>query len=191
MEKRRGRPRDESVEWKISAAVIDLLESRGYAGTTIEQVALVTGLSRPTIYRRHANKTLMINAVIGQLLDQSADSLVEVVDPLQNVRNHLINTIALLNETPVGPIYRAVIAEIPRNPDLAKLVGKIGSARRVRLNKAVERAQHAGCLSFPGDTKIALDGIVGAIYFRYLTTPHLLSKAYADELLAPAITISH
>ena len=188
MVKRKGRPRDESVEEKISAAVVELLEARGYSGTTIEQVALTTELSRPTIYRRHPNKTHMIHSVIGDLLDQSLNALIEDADPLKNVRNHLINTIELLTNSPVGPIYRAVISEIPRDAELAKLVGDIGTTRRQRLNKAVRAAEKAKQLSFPGETEIALDGIVGAIYFRYLTAPHLLSAHYADELLAPLIS---
>ena len=55
----------------------------------------------------------MINHVVEALLDESLAALSEHVDPYANVQNHLVNTVEMLTNTAIGPIYRAVIAEIP------------------------------------------------------------------------------
>ena len=186
MEAPRGRPRDQEVDEKIVEAVQTLLSEKGFAGTTIEQVSKQTGLGRPTIYRRFKNRNIMIHEVVKQLLEESRESLIEHVDPYTDVRSHLINTIHMLTRTPVGEIFRAVLSEIPRDQELAKMVSDIGEDRRKQLMKAVNRAVKAGVLSFPGDTTIAVDGIVGAIYLRYLMSPEPIPFSYADKLLKPA-----
>lgn len=187
MQAQRGRPRDEAIEVKIRQAVVCLLIERGYGGTTIEQVAKLTGMGRPTIYRRYESRSAMINDVVKDILDESLASLVEHVDPYQNVRNHLINTVEMLCQSAIGPIYRAVISEIPSDIELAKIVGRVAGARRRRLTKAVDQAVEKKVLKFNGSTEIWIDGLVGAIYFRYLISPDSLSAKYVDKLLEPHI----
>ena len=150
MHAQRGRPRDERVERKIREAVVSLLTERGYGGTTIERVAKQTGLGRPTIYRRHASREAMINHVVEALLDESLAALSEHVDPYANVQNHLVNTVEMLTNTAIGPIYRAVIAEIPGDAELSQIVSRVGQERRRRLRRAVRRAIEAGALSLGG-----------------------------------------
>ena len=91
----------------------------------------------------------------------------------------------MLTQTPIGPIYRAVLPELPRHAALAELVNKIGSARRKKLNTAIDRALAAGVLVINGDVDAATDGLVGAIYFRYLMASRALGPGYAEKLLQP------
>ena len=179
----RGRPRAATADQDIAAATLALLAERGYAGTTIEQVAKRTGISRPTIYRRFENREEMIHRAITDVLDASLDALRDDPDPYRNVRNHLRNTITMLTQSPVGPIYRAVLAEIPHVPELAQVVREIGAARRARLKRAFRLAVQNGSLSAPRQLDVAVDALIGAIYFRYLMPAQPLTPAYADQLL--------
>ena len=185
MQETRGRPRDESIELKIHHAVVELLIERGYTGTTIEQVAKRTGIGRPTIYRRYSSRSAMINEVVKTILNESLDALVENADPYINVQNHLVNTVDMLTTTAIGPIYRAVIAEIPLDSALSDIVGQVGQVRRQRLRKAVNRALRAHAIEIKGAVDTFIDGMIGAIYFRYLMAPEALTSRYARELLKP------
>lgn len=185
MQTARGRPRDTSVEQRIEQAVVELLSEAGFAGTSIEGVAQLSGLSRPTIYRRYADRLTMINSVVAELLARDSPPPTDHPDPYENVCRHLKDTIRMLTQTPIGPIYRAVLPELPRHAALAELVNKIGSARRKKLNTAIDRALAAGVLVINGDVDAATDGLVGAIYFRYLMASRALGPGYAEKLLQP------
>jgi len=179
---RRGRPRDEGVEARIVDAVITLLSEVGYGGITIDQVARRSGVGRPTIYRRYANCAALVEGVVSQLINE-AEQPQQSASALEQVVNHLDNTIHLLTQTPVGPIYRSMLSEVARDADLALQVNAFGRGRRRKLMRAVDAAIAAGDLHFSGDVETAMDGVVGAIYFRYLMTNRPLHRRYAEQLL--------
>ena len=179
----RGRPRDAEVETRIADAVVALLTEVGYSGITIDQVAKRSGVGRPTIYRRYENRGALVDAVVTQLIDQ-AQQPDESGSPRERVVSHLVNTIHLLTQTPVGPIYRSMLSEVARDTELALRVNTFGRGRRRKLMQAVDAAIAAGELHFTGEVEVAVDGIVGAIYFRYLMTNRPLNRRYAEQLLA-------
>ena len=47
-----GRPRSRDKDEAILAATVDLLQTEGFHGASIEAVAERAGVGRPTIYRR-------------------------------------------------------------------------------------------------------------------------------------------
>ncbi len=178
-----GRPRDASVDRRIDAAVIALLEGSGLAAVTIERVAEHADLSRPTIYRRYADRSSMVREVVARVVDQVLELPPPSDDAFADVLELLVNTIAMLTKTPIGPIYRAALADMSRDPELAALVNGVGRDRRRRLVQAVQRAVDAGVLRADLEVDTAIDAIIGAIYFRYLMTARSLDRRYARKLL--------
>src|SRR5580698_2320071 len=64
-----GRPRSERSHRAILDAASKLLEERGFADLTIDEVAQRAGVSKPTIYRRWPTKgTLVFEAFSGDFL---------------------------------------------------------------------------------------------------------------------------
>src|ERR1700689_1994006 len=65
----RGRPRSEQSHRAILDAANEILEERGFADLTIDEVAHRAGVSKPTIYRRWPPKgTLVFEAFSGDFL---------------------------------------------------------------------------------------------------------------------------
>ena len=180
----RGRPRDPDVEARIAEAVSGLLASEGYAATTIEKVARRSGIGRPTIYRRYTDRHAMVVSVVEQLIERHGPPPDHLEDPEANVLNHLNSTVALLVGSPIGPIFRAVLSELPNHPELAALVGQLGQSRRRRLQAAVRHAVAAQVLRPGSELEPAIDALVGAIYFRFLMTGRPLDERYVRALLA-------
>lgn len=181
-----GRPRQASVEVNIAEAVLESLQQYGFADTTIDRVAKLTGYGRPTIYRRFANSDAMITASVQLLMSEAVPPAKQVGDPLQQVVEQLMSTVNMLEKTPVGPIFRAVLSELPRYPQLAALVNNVGGQRRAQLLPVVNTAIELGVLRPVPDVQVLIDGWIGAIYFRYLMTNRSLDRRYIKKLLAQA-----
>ena len=89
------------------------------------------------------------------------------------------NTIDMLVRTPIGPLFRAMIPELPRRPAFGRLANELGRSPRTRLRRGMERAIAEGDNATDRD----LDALLGAIYFRYFITQRRLGRGYARSLL--------
>lgn len=61
---RTGRPYDHSSDEFILASTLDLLAERGYERVSLDEVALLTGKAKSTLYRRWATKEDLVLAAI-------------------------------------------------------------------------------------------------------------------------------
>src|SRR3954451_23135794 len=73
----RGRPRSTEADQAIFAATTRLLDQGGYHGLTVEGVAAEAGVAKTTIYRRYANKALL---VLDAMSHAARDAPVELPD---------------------------------------------------------------------------------------------------------------
>ena len=178
----RGRPRREEIDRAILDAAIELVCEGGFEATTIEAVAARAGVGRPTVYRRHAAREPLLEAAVRELFARESAKPARRDDPVDEVLALLTDTIRVLKRTPIGPVLRAALPHLPRNPALARLANELGGERRARLRPALDRCVEAGALP-DQDLEALADGILGAIYFRYLLTGRRLDRAYARRLL--------
>ncbi|MFD2079718.1 DNA-binding transcriptional regulator, AcrR family [Actinopolymorpha cephalotaxi] len=72
-----GRPRDEGLERRILAAVLEVLSEAGYAGLTYEEVARRCNASKASLYRRWKTKRDMVIAALrsGPAQDGAAEPI--------------------------------------------------------------------------------------------------------------------
>src|SRR3954470_10481146 len=75
--RRRGRARSTQADRAIFAATRTLLDEAGYHGLTVEGVAAEAGVAKTTIYRRYANKALL---VLDAMLQAARDAPVALPD---------------------------------------------------------------------------------------------------------------
>src|SRR3954453_4419384 len=69
----RGRPRDGALDERILEQVLDLLGSRGYAGLTLDELAVRSGVAKTTILRRWPSKAAVAAAGVERLALQSVE----------------------------------------------------------------------------------------------------------------------
>ena len=72
---RLGPQRNPAIDDAVLDATRQLLEEKGYAGTSIDAIATRAGVGRPAIYRRWPSKAHIVNDAIYPVLDveQGAD----------------------------------------------------------------------------------------------------------------------
>ena len=181
---RPGRPRSAGADRAILDATLACLCDEGFEGATIEAVARRAGVGRPTIYRRYRDRIALIEDAVRDCFERDVPTVAPAGDALAEVHELLANTIDMLKRTQIGPLFRAVIPHLPHHPTLGRLANDLGRRRRTRLRAALERAVEEGALATDRDLDALIDGVLGAIYFRYFVTGRRLDRRYAVELLA-------
>jgi AcrR family transcriptional regulator len=183
---RRGRPRSETARKKVLAAARKLLEERGLPGLTVEGIAALAGVGKPTIYRHWPNaQAVAMDAFLesgepvpGQAGGHSA---------LGALRRQL-HGIAAAFTSPAGRSTAAMIAAAQNDSELAKVfrnrfIMKSRETGRALLLQAAEQ----GAIRADLDLEVALDLIYAPLYFRLLIGHGPLDAAFTDMLFDQAL----
>jgi TetR/AcrR family transcriptional repressor of mexJK operon len=140
----------------------------GYSNTSMDMVATRAAVSKATIYAHFASKDQLFGAIIHRRCDSLACALDSVgVDVMRDARSTLIAVARqlldmLLDERVLG-IYRMVVAESVRHPDLARVYFEAGPLRgKQRLVAVLEVLVQQGLLEIP-DIWQAMDQFVGML----------------------------
>ncbi|MDF0486731.1 TetR/AcrR family transcriptional regulator [Sphingomonas sp. H39-1-10] len=124
-----GRPTQAEAAAR-SEALLDtaraLFSEKGYAGTTIDEVATVLRSSKHTIYRRYANKLVLLEAVVDRDVERFRAALIEAArteaDPLLKLRAVARTYFGFSASPGYATLYIAIALEAGRSDHLrAKL----------------------------------------------------------------------
>lgn len=134
---------------------------------SIDAVATRAGVSKPTIYLRHATKADLATAAIASMRVEPRPALTD------DVRADLIAHLHLLRtglERPHGmATLGTVLAEEHATPELLALFReRLVRPRRRQLRAVLSAAHDGGELRPEADLDVAVAALVGAFYARYL-----------------------
>ena len=136
---RSGRPSRElagEVDKRILAAAQKVFLAKGFEGASIEEIANEARAGKPTIYVRHASKEALFTAVVlrdiaERLQFENIEAMGATLEERLTLFSEEILRRGLRPET-VG-LFRSVIAEARRFPDLASNVSQAARAQIVDL----------------------------------------------------------
>jgi AcrR family transcriptional regulator len=136
---------------------------------SIELVAAHAGVGKPTIYRRWPSKVeLVIAALSRPHAERSASEEGTVRERLTRLIEELCMSV---RKEPAKGVLAALVAEIPRDPELASAVREVFLAKRRDTAYALLREGIAGGeLRADLDLELASDALVGPIMLRALLT---------------------
>jgi AcrR family transcriptional regulator len=124
-----GRPRSEAVSRAILSATLDLIAETGsVAGLSMEAVAVRSGASKATIYRRWPSKEALVAAAVD-----SIKSAAELDLPHESVRDDLVRLGRSVRGTlsqREQRIMQVITFESSANPDFRKQQHKALARRR-------------------------------------------------------------
>ena len=151
MEHRPGRPRRVEVEGAVLAATVRLVAERGYAGTTLDQIARAAGVAKTTVYRRWPSKADLV-------LDALTDRLGE--PPVPGSDGHLRETVAWLAARISDPAVHGLLVGL-----VGEAVGDAGvrSALRRRIRQPFEDRLATAWGADASAVDLAFDVVVGAL----------------------------
>lgn len=184
----RGRPRlhDDAA---ILTATLELLGELGYQNMSMSGVAERSGVSKPAIYRRWANKAELVAAALSHSHRRRPE-------PTGRLREDLIAELRDVRRTyeamaDMGMIG-VLLSEETRHPEFLAVWRKvIAIPRRQGIERIVGRAQALGEVDSRVDPVLISELLTGAFYSAYLvgnTTDDGWDEAIVDLVLRGSLT---
>jgi AcrR family transcriptional regulator len=179
---RPGRPRSDRARRAICEAFRTILVEDGFDKIRMEHVAARAGVGKATIYRHWTSK----QALAGEVLFDLANPHLAVPD-VGDTRLELLATVLgqmrALTETPFGPVIRALLSEIARDPELGESFrGTVVQARRDEVDRVIARGIRRGDLRPDLRADLATEMLVGPVYFRLMMGGQL-DPAFAEQVV--------
>jgi AcrR family transcriptional regulator len=162
----RGRPRNRQIDRQVVAAVLQVLQTRGYKAVTIDGIARRVRRARSSLYRRWPSKSYLVADCILSTMGESP------APDTGALRADLTAAVATLQRAFSGPLRSALpglLADMARDPALASALRRqVLAPRRKSMREALERARQRGEARSGTDFEILLDLLVAPFYFRTL-----------------------
>lgn len=184
-----GRPRDPAIEEAIIQATRRRLATDGYSSMTIGDIVADAGVTRPTLYRRWANKyDLVIDALEYGLRKQR-----EAYPPLDMEqlapREALVEAVRRLdpryhNERAMA-LHGNFIAEVEREPGLLEQLREYGVRPRCEeLLMTLVSLQRRGAVREEVDPDMVVTLCFGSYFADYLRTGREVPADFAERVVA-------
>ncbi|MPZ74502.1 MAG: TetR family transcriptional regulator [Nitriliruptorales bacterium] len=164
----RGRPRDPTVEAAVIDATLAELAAHGFDGMTIDGIATRAGVSKPTIYRRWADKPALAISAIAQLVAQE-EGPPSTGDLVGDLTRQLAAAHHNLELSGSVPMLGTVLATRDRHPELLQLYRErlLRPRRRILLG-ILRDAQRRGEIHGDADLEMASLALIGLLVAGYL-----------------------
>jgi AcrR family transcriptional regulator len=172
----------------IREAVVAELAATGYGRLSIEAVARRAGVAKTAIYRRWASKHELVLEIVAEVAGQripvfDTGSLLDDVTMLLHILSRA------LQHPLASQIIPDLLAEAARNPRIADtLHDTLRANQRDMADQLVSRAVDRGELKPGVDPDLAIDLIIGPLYWRLAVARVPLTKGYLDTLAAATVT---
>jgi AcrR family transcriptional regulator len=167
----------------VLEAADNLLAESGFAAVTIEGIAARAGVGKQTIYRWWPSKT---DIFMDAFVDDATQHLVppDTGHLSNDLPIHLSNLAEFLTKSDPGAVFRALAGQVQHDSRLASRfradhLGRQRDIDRVPLQRAVDRGE----LAADTDIDLAVDQLVGPIYYRVLVTGQPVSREFTDALV--------
>ena len=180
-----GRPSkaaQDAASEKIMAAAMELFAGRGFAGTSMEQVASRCGMGKDTLYRRFPSKVALFEAVVEhahrRAVERLADMRSAAEEPLPRLKALMQEMLHMNMDADLIALKRITFSEtvvfeksepFPRQPDPIM----------DRLIDAVSAAQAAGSIR-AGDPAALASHLIHCLVALPTSVAMLGGNAYDD-----------
>ncbi|WP_103944794.1 TetR/AcrR family transcriptional regulator [Thermomonospora echinospora] len=166
----------------ILGAATRLFLDSGYAGTSLAKVAEAAGVSKATLFKQFPTKAALFDAIVttSWRIGEEDGAQPPVGDPVAGLTVIGRRYVALLTRPDMADLFRIVIAEMPRFPELAEAQfnrGKMPYFESVRSYLEAERA--AGTIVVD-DLDLAATQFLGMIS-NYVFWPQMLLPHWAPD----------
>ncbi|WP_280445891.1 TetR/AcrR family transcriptional regulator, partial [Nocardia brasiliensis] len=188
---RRGRPPGKSGTELLAVARAVFLE-RGFAGSTMDEVAARAGISKTSLYREHPSKAGLFAAVVEQWASAGRDAMrpgLEQLEAAEDVRAGLIAWARGLRAgvlaPPVVEMRRLVTAEAARHPEVGATYLHQSWVRNIgNLATTLRKLDSRGALRIP-DPDIAAEQLTWLVVGAPLNS-RMLDATTATDTATPA-----
>lgn len=172
-----GLPRlSEQKRQQIAQAAGKLFVTQGYEATTMDAIAREAGVSKATVYAHAKNKQELFAACVRgvasrvyQSVDAAGGGTADgaAADAEAVLRRFALSFLEVIMTPRAQGVYRMVVAEAPRNPELGRIFFEQGPAVvQERLTAIIAALRDAGTLAVD-DPAVAAQEFLGLMQGRF------------------------
>jgi AcrR family transcriptional regulator len=173
----------------IRNAVMNELAEVGYGRLSIEAVARRAGVGKTAIYRRWSNKLEMVLEIVSDVAGRSVP-LPDTGSFSGDLQLIMMIVHRALQHRYASQIIPDLMAEAARNPQIAATLQKaLRTHQQAVGEKLVGQAVARGELPPGTDPDVAVDLILGPLYWRLAVSRTPLPDDYLDKL-TEAVTVA-
>jgi AcrR family transcriptional regulator len=139
----------------ILEAATEVFLRNGYLGTNMDEIAALSAVSKQTIYKQFGSKEALFIEIVTSMTDTAGDQVLDAIpapaearDAGSYLRAYALRQLTIVLTPRVMQLRRLVIGEVPRFPELARVLYERGPARSVaELATAIETLAGRGLLT--------------------------------------------
>jgi AcrR family transcriptional regulator len=178
-----GRPRSPQADEDILQAALELLAERGFDGLSVEGVAERAGVGKTTVYRRWPSKAELLRAAVDDLMGSVPWSSPADLGDTRAELVAIVRDYIKVMSSSMGRVMPALVAEVARNPELARVLRRGVAARRRSIVGVLNRGVARGDLRSDMDRALAIDLLLGPVQYRLLITGAPVTRRLAEEIV--------
>ena len=165
----------------ILAATLELLAERGIEGLTVDGVAARAKVGKATIYRHWRSRAELVMDAMASLPAPPPP------EPTGDLRADLcrayLGLAELLSDPDRSRLLAALVDGAERDPELARLHVEHGATRRAPARALFEAAVARGELPATTDPDLAVDLVVGPLFYRRLLVHQPVTASYVATVV--------
>ncbi|CAL9364161.1 TetR/AcrR family transcriptional regulator [Streptomyces sp. enrichment culture] len=160
----------------IITAATELFLDRGYDGTSLARIAEAAGVSKSTLFKQFPTKAALFEAIVAESWQRDADD--DAARPRTGDLRSGLTAIGrryadLVGRPGMAALFRIVIAELPRFPELGRMQFQLGKLPySTSVQQYLEAEHEAGNAEVP-DAESAANQFLGMIA-NYVLWPRML-----------------
>ncbi|MFC9947900.1 TetR/AcrR family transcriptional regulator [Streptomyces pratensis] len=192
--RRPGRPRDATRDDAILKAARDVVLRDGYAGLSMEKVAVAAGVGKPTVYRRWSSRAALVaDAVMHSFLA----SVPGMVPPGKHVTGTTTQQLtdwfrayaASVGDPHHAAMVLALVAAAAESPHDAENLYRQHTRTQYEIIVSRLRAGvESGEFRADADLEAVADALIGSVIYQLLTRTDEAAPRRAENLLHILLT---
>ncbi|GLQ56702.1 TetR/AcrR family transcriptional regulator [Devosia nitrariae] len=160
----------------LTAATVVFLRD-GYLGTSMDEIAALSGVSKQTVYKHFASKEALFVEIVTSMTNQAGDMVhnempdIADSDVAEYLETYAYRQLTIVLTPRIMQLRRLVIGEVARFPELARVLYERGPKRALGiLAQMFERMAERGQLEIE-------DPMMAASHFNWLVMSAALNQA--------------
>jgi AcrR family transcriptional regulator len=163
------------------AAARDLLVEQGWAGLTHVAVAERSGIGRTTLYRHWPDTPALVRDTLAHHI--AVAHTVPIGDLREDLLHELTASRAMLHEPTTDRAIRVVVERAAVDAAFAEMKDVLYRAGTQVLRAIVDAGKERGELPVGLDTDLAVDQLVGPLFFRRLLAGRPIPDDYVPQVV--------
>lgn len=169
----------------VLAATAELLFERGFAGTSVDEIARRSGVAKTTIYRHWPTRTDLLREACANIgTPQTVPDRGSLRADVAALMTDLAAALTTARWTSVLP---SIIDAGERDPDMADMYRRLQQGYSAPFEAVIGRGIERGELPDGTDVAALVAALIGPLFFRRWFAREPLTEAFVGEVIRLAL----